>query len=299
MDWNKLRLFYHVARAGSITLAAEKLNISQPAVSRSIGLLEDRVKKTLFHRRPRGLVLTKQGEILFEHVKKMMEEAEKAKTEIQEEETEPQGTLKIVATGGLVNFFIIQYIPEFVRLYPKIHLNIVASDNVPEFDVRGVDVAIRPQIHGREGLIQKHLLTNHIRLYASPEYLDKFGVPKTARDLDDHQLISFGSHDEARYFLPLNWHLTVDAENEHVREPYIEVNTPSARLQLAEAGLGIAAMSREHPGIDKANVIEVLPNLPGPVVETYYIYSTQLKNSKRVKVFGDYLEKAFARDYKA
>jgi DNA-binding transcriptional LysR family regulator len=298
MDWNKLRVFYHVARSGSFTLAAEKLNISQPALSRSIISLEDRLKTKLFQRHARGLILTKQGEILFMHAKKMLEEADKARTEIQEEETEPQGNLKIIATGGMVNHFIIKYIPEFVRRYPKIHLNIVASDNIPEFDVRGVDVAIRPQIHGQEGLIQRHLFTNHIRLYASPEYLNTYGIPKTPQDLDHHQLISFGSHDEARYFLPLNWHLTVDAPSDHVREPYIEVNTPHARLQLAESGLGIAALSKEHPGLDQANLVEVLPDLVGPVVETYYIYSTQLKDSKRVKVFGDYLAEAFSINYR-
>jgi DNA-binding transcriptional LysR family regulator len=298
MDWNKLRVFYQVARSGSVTLAAEKLNVSQPALSRSIIALEDRLKTKLFQRYARGLILTKQGEILFKHVKKMFEEAEKARTEIQEEETEPQGNLKIIATGGLVNHFIVQYIPEFLRRYPKIHLNIVASDNIPEFDIRGVDIAIRPQIHGQEGLIQRHLFTNHIRLYASPEYLKKYGTPKIPQDLDNHRLISFGSHDEARYFLPLNWHLTVEAPSDHVREPYIEVNTPHARLQLAEAGMGIAAISKEHPGIDQANLVEVLSDLPGPVVETYYIYSVQLKDSKRVKVFGDYLKESFAHNKK-
>src|SRR5579883_1717631 len=100
MDWDKLKQFYYVARAGNFTRAGEKLHISQSALSRSVRNLEDYLKTKLFQRNTRGVILTKQGEILLEQVSHMINSIQKAETIIREEDSEPQGNLKIAATSG-------------------------------------------------------------------------------------------------------------------------------------------------------------------------------------------------------
>jgi DNA-binding transcriptional LysR family regulator len=82
-----------------------------------------------------------------------------------------------------------------------------------------------------------------------------------------------------------------------VRVPYLQANTPFARLALAEAGLGITAISAEHPGISETNLIQVLPEIEGPTVSNFYIYSKALQNSKKIKALEDYLLAAIKRDY--
>ncbi|MBY0293523.1 MAG: LysR family transcriptional regulator, partial [Alphaproteobacteria bacterium] len=146
-------------------------------------------------------------------------------------------------------------------------------------------------------LIQGPLLRNETGLYASEEYLKEFGVPKIPKDLDNHRLISYGDHLEAKPFKAMNWHLTLGTELGEIREPFLQINCPQARVFLAKAGLGIIALSKEHPGLKELDLIQILPDIPAPSVETYYIYPKEFQHSKKVIALRDYLQEAFARDY--
>jgi len=299
LDLDKLKIFYYVAKAKKFTTASEILNISQPALSRSIQLLEDRLGIKLFYRHAKGLTLTAQGEKLAPVIGQFLSKLEVVAEKLYEEEKEPKGPLRVVATGGLVNFFLLPYIPGFLKSYPQIRLTLLASDAIPAVEFGEAHVMIRPPLHGPEAtdLVQSHLLTNHVGLYASKDYLQEFGTPQSAKDLDNHQLIAFGDHFEAGYFKPMNWHLTLGTEQGEVREPSLQVNSPHARFMLAQASLGIIALSKEHPGLEESGLIQVLPDVPSPVVESYYIYPKELGNAKKVVAFQHYLEEAFARDY--
>jgi len=300
IGWDRLRYFYYIAKVGSLSDSEKLLNLTQSNLSRTLQNLEDRIGYKLFirWRGPRkGLLLTEQGEVLFNACKKIFTEIETALTQIDSERGEPQGLVRIRSTGGLVNFYLLKYVPDFLKLYPKINFTFIAKDTMPEFDFAEADVAIRPAVPEQQNIVQRYLFKNHIRLYASPDYLKEFGTPKHPKDLDHHRLIGFGRHQDAYDFQNLNWHLTVGSETGQVRSPFIEVNTPLGRIQLASQGLGIAAIAREHPGLEDYNLTEVLPDLPGETVETYYIYPAQLKDSKRIQVLGDYLAEVFKKDY--
>ncbi|HUX79955.1 MAG TPA: LysR family transcriptional regulator [Alphaproteobacteria bacterium] len=299
LDLDKLKIFYYVAKAKKFTTASEILNISQPALSRSIQLLEERLRIKLFHRHARGLTLTAQGELLAPVVGKFLSELESVTEKLYEEENEPRGPLRVVANSGLVNFFLLPYISGFLKLYPHIRLTIKVKDSVPSLEFGEAHVVIRPSIHGTEaeGLVQKPLLTNQAGLYASKEYLQKFGVPKDPKDLDHHRLIAYGDHVEAQPFKAMNWHLTLGAEPGEIREPLLEVNSPHARFMMAKEGLGIIALSNEHPGLKESGLVQVLTHIPGPHVQSYYIYPKEFEGSKKVLALRDYLHEAFARDY--
>src|SRR5260221_12476189 len=189
LDWNKFKLFYHVARAGSFTAAAETLNVSQSAISRSMMALEYQLKVKLFERLPRGLILTKQGESLLKASEKAFEEFSQAEMIMLEEEEEPQGVLKVATTMAIATVWILPHLNNFFKRYPKLRLSIIGSDEALDLKTRQADVSIRPFIENHPELIQDPLCVFHLKLYASPEYLKTHGTPQKARDLDNHKLI--------------------------------------------------------------------------------------------------------------
>ncbi len=297
IDWDKLRTFYFVANAGGFSQASPHLNLAQSTLSRTIQNLESELGFSVFIRHRNGIFLTKEGEILFKAAKNIFSEIKLAIDDVESETKEPQGSLRLVIAGGLLHFFVMPYIPPFIKKYPNINLTLVAADSIPTLDLLEADVAIRPKLPERDDLIQRHLLTNHVQLYASKDYLKEFGTPERPEDLDHHRLIGFGDHKEALSFQGMNWHLTLGKAPGEVRIPYIQANTPHARLTLAQAGIGITAISAEHPGLKALNLIQVLPDLVGPTVDNYYIYSQAHQNSKKIKVLEEYLLKAFKQDY--
>ncbi|MBM3468455.1 MAG: LysR family transcriptional regulator [Alphaproteobacteria bacterium] len=297
IDWDKLRTFYFIAQAGGFTQASSYLNLAQSTLSRTIQNLENELGFPVFIRHRNGIALTKEGDILFKSAKNIFADIEQAINEIEAERHEPEGSLRIVISGGLLHFFLLPHIPSFAKNYPKINLSFICTDSIPTMDLREADIAVRPKYGERDDLIQRPLLTNHVQLYASPKYLKEFGIPLKPADLDKHRLISFGDHKEAESFQAMNWHLTLGKSEGEVRIPFIQSNTPQSRLFLAEAGLGIVAISAEHPGLSELDLVQVLPDLIGPTAETYLIYSKAHQNSKKIRAFEEYILPIFEKTF--
>lgn len=290
IDLDKLRGFYHVATLNSFSKAAERMNLNQSSVSRQILYLERILETKLFHRRGNTLQITKQGEILLKYTDEILKSIRTAQSILDDDEEVVKGPLRVSATVGMASLYIAPYIADFLVQHPDLKLTIIASDVEPQLKLDEVDVAIRPYNEEQPDLIQLPLFTTHSKLYASPEYLERFGVPKTAKDLDNHRLIAFG--DSTNHpFSEVDWHLRIGRADGKVREPYIESNLAQNRCQLSEAGLGIISISVEHPGLKDMNLVEVLPNLKGPEISAYYTYAPELKNSKRISSFYEYLKK--------
>lgn len=288
IDLDKLKTFYCAAMLQSISKAAKQMGLNQSSVSRQILSLEESLKKKLFHRQIGGLTLTKHGEILFRYASKALEDIKTAQTLIENDEHEVEGLLKIAVTIGVGTCYLSPYIEEFLQKYPNVRMTILASDEMPKLNLEEADVAIRPYIKNAEGLIQRPLIATSACLYASPDYLKKYGTPQTVDDLDAHRLIAFGNHPN-HPFSEMDWHLKIGKSGNESREPYIQINLAKNRCSLAEAGLGIACISQEHPGLESTNLVRVLPNIKGSEIRAYYTYSQELENSKRVTALYDFL----------
>ena len=298
LDWNYLKTFYYVTTAGSLTKASQYLCTSQPAISRTIQKLEIRLGEKLFVRGGRKLILTRAGEVAFEAVSNTFGQIEFLKHKIEEDKGNPCGEIRLRANCGLITFYLLKYIPDFLKQHPEIRLSISSGNIIPELDLLEMDVIIRPPLPERKDLIQIPLLVNHVKLYASSDYLKEFGTPQKPEDLDHHRLIAFGEPRDSQGFDGMNWHLTLGMKPGEKREAFIEVDLPEDRLKLAAAGLGIATISAEHPDLEKYNLVEVLSHLPEkPTVQSYYIYSEKLQTSKRFQLLKDYLIACFTRDY--
>ena len=297
IDWDKLKKFYFIAKAGGFSQASSYLNLAQSTLSRTIQGLESEVGFPVFVRHRNGTLLTEEGSILLKAANKIFTELEHTINDVQSVSKEPQGPLKIVVSGGLLHFYILPYIPDFLTTYPKIKLTIIAADSVPTLELLEADIILRPKVEDRDDYIQRLLITNRVQLYASQKYLDQFGTPQKSEDLDNHQLIGFGYHKEAESFQAMNWHLTLGKPQGEIRSPYIEVNTPQARLEFAKAGLGITSIAAEHPRLSDLSLVQILPDIEGPTVSSYFVYSKTHQNSMKIKVLEEYLLNAFSRDF--
>jgi DNA-binding transcriptional LysR family regulator len=287
MDWDKLRVFHAVAEAGSFTHAGESLNLSQSAVSRQISALEESLSVPLFHRHARGLILTEQGELLFKTAREVFAKLAMAEGLISESKDRPKGPLKITTTVAFGSIWLTPRIREFLDLYPEIQVSLVVDDSELDLSMREADVAIRMSPPRQPDLIQRHLVTVQVHIYATNEYLQKYGTPQRPEDLEEHRVIVYG--EDARPPVPgVNWLLEVGIKSGHDRRPILTVNNTYGMLRAMMSGLGVAALpdfvANEHGGL-----VRILPEVSGPPNEAYFVYPEELRTSKRISVFRDFL----------
>ena len=287
MDWDKLRIFHAVADAGSFTRAGESLNLSQSAVSRQISTLEDSLQVKLFHRHARGLKLTEQGDRLFRTAHEVYGKLAMAEARIAESRERPQGPLKITTTVAFGSIWLTSRIKDFVGLYPDIEVSLVLADSELDLSMREADAAIRMTPPRQPDLIQLHLMTMYYHVYAAPGYLKEKGMPKTAEDLDNHQIVVYGE-DAKPPIDNLNWLLEVGVKDGGSRKPILRVNSIYGIFRAVQSGLGIAALP-DYMSREAGNLVEVLPEIEGPSIDVYFVYPEELRKNKRIGVLRDFL----------
>ena len=287
MDWDKLRVFHAVAEAGSFTHAGESLNLSQSAVSRQISALEESLSVPLFHRHARGLILTEQGELLFRTAREVFAKLAMAESLISESKDRPKGPLKITTTVAFGSIWLTPRIREFMELYPEIQVSLVVDDSELDLSMREADVAIRMSPPRQPDLIQRHLVSVQVHIYASTDYLKKYGTPQRPEDLDNHRLIVYG--EDSRPPVPgVNWLLDAGAKPGHDRRPILSVNNTYGMLRAVMSGLGLSSLP-DFVAYENNSLVRVLPELAGPPNEAYFVYPEELRASKRISVFRDFL----------
>jgi DNA-binding transcriptional LysR family regulator len=289
MDWDKLRIFHAVAEAGSFTHAGETLNLSQSAVSRQISALEESLRTPLFHRHARGLILTEQGEVLFQTVRDVFAKLATAEARLAESREKPAGLLRVTTTVAFGSVWLAPRIREFIELYPEIRLELIVDDEELDLSMREADCAIRMHSSKQPDLVQRHLLSVHLHVFASPAYLEKHGTPKTAADLDKHNIVVYGE-DSHPPFPAINWLLEAGAADGRRREPVLRLNNVYGILRAVENGVGLAAFP-DYMAQESEKIVQVLPALEGPTFEAYFVYPEEMRNSKRISVFRDFLVK--------
>jgi DNA-binding transcriptional LysR family regulator len=286
MDWDKLRIFHAVAEAGSFTHAGESLNLSQSAVSRQIGALEESLGIALFHRHARGLILTEQGELLDRTTKEIFSKLAFTTAQIRDSRERPQGELRITTTTGLGSIWLTPRIKEFLLRYPDIEVSLVLSDDELDISMRQADVAIRLRPPTQPDLVQRQLMSVSYLVYASPSYIKRYGMPRSPEDLDNHRLVIYGE-DAITPVSNLNW-LMDAGQSGKPRQPVLKVNNIYGIYRAVRSGIGIGALP-DYMTSHAEDLVHVLPELAGPSFNTYFVYPEELRNSKRVGVFRDFL----------
>lgn len=294
IEWDKLKAFYYVAKEKNLSQACKLLNITQSALSRQIALLEYQSKATLFIRHPRGLTLTKQGEILFTHVNRVYTEIELAENEILGKTQDITGQLTITTTYGYMSTVLFNHIIKFMKHYPEIKIRLICDDSDLDLTKKEADVAIRHFNSETNELEHIYLHERRLQLYASKEYLEAHGIPLTPNDLDHHKLLVFGDHHKPLPFANNDWILTVGMQERKLRNYFFISNSVEGLVNAAKEGLGIAAFSHDSHLIKNSNLIRILTNYEGESLKMYMVYPKAIKNLAIVKILENFLKQSYA-----
>lgn len=284
MDWDKLRIFHAVADAGSLTHAGDTLHLSQSAVSRQIRSLEESLNTTLFRRHARGLLLTEQGELLFEATRTMTKRLEATAARIRDSEDEVHGELRVTTTTGFGTLWLAPRLPRLFARYPNLKIDLMLEERILDLPMREADVAIRLKEPSQADLIRRRLMEVHIRLYASNGYIKEHGMPRAVADLSAHRLISQSPSSPqvragADFVQPL---LGVAPTSSLTLNNYFGI------LQGVIHGLGIGSLPDYLTG-DFPDLVHVLPKEKSAPIPIYLAYVEELRHSKRVNAFRDFV----------
>src|SRR5215213_966441 len=190
-DWDDLRFFLAVARAGRLTVAARRLGADHATVSRRISALESALKAKLFERRPQGYTLTAHGERLLTKAEAMETEALAASSEIGGADLAISGIVRIGTPDGFGTTFLAPRIAAFAAQYPDLEIQLIAMPRLLSLSKREADVAVS-LAPPREGKIVARKLTDYrLGLYATADYLGRHPAVAAAGDLHDHEMIGY------------------------------------------------------------------------------------------------------------
>ena len=287
MDWDKLKIFYAVAEAGSFTRATINLNLSQSAISRQIQSLEEDLKVQLFERHARGLTLTENGEYVFKTAHEVISKLKDVETSLADQKNKPTGKLTITTVRSFGTHWLTPRIQEFMQLNPNIEVELIFDDKELDLSTRQADIGIFMRRPKQLNYIQRKLVDINYYIYGSTKYLDKYGIPKTINDLNKHRFISFGKGAPSPVFNP-DWALKLGVKDNKKRKSIMKVNSVMGLLLAVESGVGLAALP-EYLVSSSTNVVKVLPNSAGPITEAHFVYPQSLKNVVRVQAFRNFL----------
>jgi len=287
LDWDKLRIFHAAAEAGSFTHAAEKLHLSQSAISRQVSALEMDIGAKLFHRHARGLILSEQGEILYQTAHEVLMKLESVRNRLTETRERPSGKLRVTTTVGFGQGWLTEKVQEFQALYPDVQVQLLLDNEELDVSMRQADCAIRLRQPHQPDLIQRRLFTVHMHVYAAPSYLARHGEPKTIEDLDNHRIITFGEPAPA-YLNEVNWLETAGRTAENRRQAQLQINNLPAIRRATLNGAGISLLPDYM--INRELALVQL-NLPAdiPSLDSYFCYAEEMKNVAKLKAFRDFL----------
>ena len=276
IDLNLYKVFYIVAKCKNISKASQKLFISQPAVSKSIKTLETSLQSTLFNRNSKGVSLTKEGEIFFEHIEKVFNELTLAHDLLDKLKTKEFGSITIGVSSILGKNYFLPKLEKFISRYPNLKINIINTHTDNELQLiinEKLDLAI----------VCEPIINNNIKFIKLEEASDIFIASKTYLEkkeiFSEDDLFSKGS-----FMLLENNNITrKHIENYFYTEglsiiPEIEASDMNFLIECAKMNLGITSVLRNFVQTDLDNNTLIELNLSTPI-PTRYIGIAIKKNS--------------------
>ncbi|MGG5291527.1 LysR substrate-binding domain-containing protein [Pseudomonas shirazensis] len=284
----ELQVFVSVIDCGSISAAAEQLGQTPSAVSRTLARLEGKLGTTLINRTTRRMDLTEEGRFFVQHARAILEQMSELEERLSLHRQTPSGRLRINAAAPFMLHAIVPWIGEFRALYPAIELELNTDDLIIDLLQQSTDVAIRIGELADSSLHARSLGCSPIQILASPEYLQRHGVPHQVSDLSEHCLLGFSSVDSLNQW-PLRH---ADGDSWRIR-PQLTASSGETLRQLALAGQGIVCLSHfmTHEDI-RAGRLQVLLSEANngyrqPIHAVYY-RNTQL--ALRIQCFLDFIQ---------
>jgi DNA-binding transcriptional LysR family regulator len=282
-----MAVFAKVAEKQNFTAAARDLGVSKSAVSKQVQRLEDRLGVRLLNRTTRRLHLTESGQAFYERARRVVEEAEEAEFAVTRLHAEPRGTLRINApmTFGLRH--LAPLIPQFIKQYPDLGIDIAFNDRQVDLIEEGFDVGIRIADLTDSSLIARKLAPCRMSVVATPEFWDRNGRPSHPNQLADYECLMY-QHLRTRR----EWRF--DGPNGLISVPVhgrLRGDNGEALLEMAKAGLGAYLCPTFMSGelIASGTLEAVLDDFIRTNVSVYAIWPHNRHLSAKVRTFVDFL----------
>lgn len=292
MDFDYLRNFYELVLAGSVRKLSEIKGIPIGTISRQLSALERSLGHTLLERKQgiAGLKLTREGKVLFDALPSILGTFDSAKMMMESDPELNKGEITIYTTASLVEDWLVPMLPNFFESYPSIHLNLMSHDGLLPEETRSRVISIIPREEKTENIVQVPLHDFHVGLWASSDYLERYGCPKNQADLMRHRLLVFAKDFDKMTYPNINWHLkNLDIK----RQDLLCVNSSSALIKAAHSGIGIISLSAEAIQASGYSLERVLPDLEGPTVTMCFTYPSYLKENKIINNVEKFLKSNF------
>lgn len=285
-DWNDLRFFLAVARLGSLSAAARALKVDPATVGRRINSLESALSVRCFERRADGYRLTAAGRKLQQHAERVEEDLLGLARALDAEEREVEGLVTVTASDSVALPILIPALPMLREQHPGVRIDLISSNRVLSLARREADVAIRT-VRPEEGdLLTRKIGTMRYGLFASPDYLERYGVPAEVGDLARHAAVDWV--EEYPRVATATWFRELaSACVTHVR-----VSGVKERLAAAQAGMGIVSLA--FVMARGTELVQILPELEVPSVELWMVTHPDSARAKRVRAVMDFIVRAAA-----
>ncbi|WP_431025195.1 LysR family transcriptional regulator [Halomonas sp. H5] len=290
----ELELFVHAVELGTLSKAAEQLDISNASATRHLNSLESRLKVRLLERSTRHLSLTKIGHDFYQRSKNLLSEYHEAETAVNSSVVEPTGTLTVTATISFAKLHIAPLLPEFKRRYPRIKVHIIGANRYHDIMDSEIDLAIRTkEFEPDSNITIRRLAQNRRVLAASPDYLRRKGTPKTVEELGNHDLIIYSyANDPYR----LNFTRGNEKASIHI-EPTLECNDGQIIRSAALSGLGILVqpMYIIYDDVVAGRLIPVLHDWRLPQLIINIAFQERRYMPAKTRLFIDFLLEDFRK----
>ncbi|NBS95070.1 MAG: LysR family transcriptional regulator [Betaproteobacteria bacterium] len=289
--FQEMRTFVAVAEAGSFVRATETLNLSKTAVSRLVSDLEARLGARLLHRTTRKLSLTPEGELFLERCRQLLDGVAQAEAELSVHAGEAIGLLRINVPVTFGVLHLAPLWPRFMALHPRVTLDMTLSDRVVDLVEEGYDLTVRISKLRASSLVSRQLTTTRLVLCASPQYLQKYGMPGHPSEIANHRVIAYS--------------LLSTGDQWAFDGPEGPVTVKVTPRMITNSGDTCCAAALQHQGIVlqptflvgphlvSGALVEVLPQFRAVELGVYAIFPTRTHLTPKVRALIDFLIEAF------
>ncbi|KVH36423.1 LysR family transcriptional regulator [Burkholderia cepacia] len=284
---DELQAFAAVVDTGSITAAAQQLDLTVSATSRTLARLEEKLKTTLLRRTTRRLELTEEGRAFLQDARAIIESVETAEEQMLARREMPSGRLRVDAATPFMLHVIVPLVRGYRERFPKVELELNSNEGIIDLLERRTDVAIRIGRLKDSTLHSRRIGNSRLRIFASPAYLEAHGQPRKAEDFDKHTLLGFTQPES------LNVWPILGADGEACRiEPDICSSSGETLRQLALEGAGVVCLSDFMTAQDRdaGRLVQVLARQTLEAQQPIHaVYYRNTAISSRIASFVDYM----------
>ena len=292
--WKEIELFVQIAETGSLSRAAEALELSNAAASRHLSALEDRLGARLVERNTRRLYLTDTGQEFYARAKHILFDLKDAESAVNATSLSPTGVLRISASLSFSLQHVAPLLREYTRRYPNVTVHIESANRYMDIIDNNIDVAIRTrEIEPDSNITIRRLAETRRILAASPRYFAQYGIPKTLDDLKQHKLLIYthaNNPNELRFSRDgISTTLNVKG--------LLDANDGQILRVAALDGLGILVQPSYivYEDIVAGRLVPVLEEWDLPRLTINLAYPSRKHLSAKVRTFIDFMVEHFAK----